>query len=121
MVTVDGVQHEFRKVWLAPTMNGRFYGGGMMPTPAQERLGEDGAVSVMVMQGSGKLRTLAIFPSIFSGRHVSHAKCVHILRGHEITVRFDRPRPLQIDGETLRSVTEYTVHAGASARDSATA
>lgn len=121
VVTVDGVRHEFRKVWLAPTMNGRFYGGGMMPTPAQDRLGEDGAVSVMVMQGSGKLRTLAIFPSIFSGRHVSHAKCVHILRGHEITVRFDRPRPLQIDGETLHSVTEYTVHAGASARESATA
>ena len=111
VVTVDGVRHEFRKVWLAPTMNGRFYGGGMMPTPAQDRLGEDGAVSVMVMQGSGKLRTLAIFPSIFSGRHVSHAKCVHILNGHEITVRFDQPRPLQIDGECFNSCLYLAVWA----------
>ena len=30
VVTVDGVAHTFKKAWLAPTMNGRFYGGGMM-------------------------------------------------------------------------------------------
>lgn len=34
MITVDGKRHTYKKVWLAPTMNGRFYGGGMMPTPA---------------------------------------------------------------------------------------
>ena len=116
VVTVDGVRHEYKKVWLAPTMNGRFYGGGMMPTPAQDRLGEDGAVSVMVMQGSGKLKTLAIFPSIFSGKHVTHTDTVHVLSGHDITVQFDQPKPLQIDGETIRNVTEYTVHAHAAAR-----
>ena len=38
VVTVDGETHSYRKVWLAPTMNGRFYGGGMMPTPGQNRL-----------------------------------------------------------------------------------
>ena len=41
-VTVDGVVHEFKKVWIAPTMLGGYYGGGMMPTPAQNRLNEDG-------------------------------------------------------------------------------
>lgn len=115
VVTVDGERHTYKKVWLAPTMNGRFYGGGMMPTPAQDRLGESGTVSVMIMQGSGKLKTLAIFPSIFSGKHVTHTKNVHVLSGHEIKVQFDQPRPLQIDGETLRDVTEYTVHARSSA------
>lgn len=116
VVTVDGVRHEYRKVWLAPTMNGRFYGGGMMPTPAQDRLDGNGTVSVMVMQGSGKLKTLAVFPSIFSGKHVLHKEMVHVMSGHEITVEFDRPTPLQIDGETIRDVTEYTVHAHALAR-----
>ena len=29
--------------------------------------------------------------------------------GKEITVKFDRPAPLQIDGETVLDVTEYTV------------
>ena len=37
---------------------------------------------------------------------------VQILTGHEITVRFDRPTALQIDGETILGVTEYSVRAG---------
>ncbi len=31
VITVDGVTHTYKKVWLVPTMNGRYYGGGMMP------------------------------------------------------------------------------------------
>ena len=108
-VTVDGVAHSCRKVWLAPTMNGRFYGGGMMPTPDQDRLNTDGTVSVMVMNGTGKLRTLMIFPSIFSGEHVKKENAVRVWVGHEIRVQFDRPTPLQIDGETISGVTEYTM------------
>ena len=34
--------------------------------------------------------------------------------GHEITVKFDRPTALQIDGETISGVTEYSVSACAS-------
>lgn len=109
VVTVDGVAHTFKKAWLAPTMNGRFYGGGMMPTPEQDRRNPDGTVSVMVMHGTGKLRTLMIFPSIFSGTHVKHTKAVAVYSGHEITVQFDRPTALQIDGETILNVTEYTI------------
>ena len=106
VVTVDGVRHEFKKVWLAPTMNGRFYGGGMMPTPEQVRNG--GKLSTMLFHGSGKIKTLAIFPSIFKGEHVKHTDCVTVLEGKTITVEFDSPRALQIDGETVLGVTSYT-------------
>lgn len=106
-VTVDGEVHKYRKVWLAPTMNGRFYGGGMMPTPDQDR--KSGTLSVMVMHGSGKLKTLTVFPSIFKGGHVKHTEMVEILTGHKIKVEFDRPTPLQMDGETILDVTEYKV------------
>lgn len=108
-VTVDGVTHSFRKVWIAPTMFGRFYGGGMMPTPKQDRSAAEACVSLMVFHGSGKLKTLMIFPSLFEGEHVKKEKHVTILSGKEITVKFDRPTPLQIDGETVTDVTEYTV------------
>lgn len=106
-VTVDGVKHTYNKVWLAPTMNGRYYGGGMMPTPNQDRLGSDRTLSVMVFHDSGKLQTLTVFPSIFKGKHVEHSKVVEILTGREITVEFDRPTALQIDGETILSVSAY--------------
>lgn len=106
-ITVDGVEHTYNKVWLAPTMNGRFYGGGMIPTPDQDRLGKDKTVSCMVFYGSGKLKTLAVFPSIFKGEHVKHKEMIEILTGHDIKVEFDRPTALQIDGETILGVTEY--------------
>ena len=111
VVTVDGKKYHFKKVWLAPTMNGRFYGGGMMPTPNQNRLNEDGLVSTMVMFGSGKLKTLMVFPSIFKGKHIEHSECVNVLSGHEIEVEFDHPSALQIDGDTILDVTKYTVSA----------
>lgn len=110
-ITVDGVEHRFEKVWLAPTMIGRYYGGGMMPTPEQDRLNADGEVSVMVYYGCGKLKSLAVFPSIFNGEHVKHEEIVEVLSGRNIMVRFDEPRPLQIDGETVSGVREYSVTA----------
>lgn len=109
VVTVDGEKHTYHHVWLAPTMNGRYYGGGMMPTPAQSRLNPDGTVSTMVMYGKGKLKTLAVFPSIFKGEHIRHDEMVEVLTGHHIRVEFDRPTPLQIDGETIPDVTAYEV------------
>ncbi len=109
-VTVDGESFELKKVWIAPTMNGRCYGGGMIPTPEQDRLG-DGSVSFMGLYGSGKLKTLMVFPSIFKGEHVKHTKMVKIVKGYEVTVEFDNPCALQIDGETILDVSSYTVHA----------
>lgn len=105
-VTVDGKTHTYKKVWIAPTMNGRFYGGGMMPTPKQER--NSGMLSTMVFHGSGKLKTLMVFPSLFKGEHVKHTNHVAIHEGKKITVEYDRPTALQIDGETILGVTSYT-------------
>ncbi|MBQ3866102.1 MAG: diacylglycerol kinase family protein [Clostridia bacterium] len=110
-VVVDGKKYEFPGAWLAPTMKGRFYGGGMMPTPAQDRLDPEGKVSVMVMSGAGRLKTLMAFPNIFKGEHVKN-KMVTILSGNEISVSFDRPVALQIDGETVLGVEGYSVRSG---------
>ena len=112
-VTVDGKTHIYKKVWIAPTMNGRYYGGGMMPTPNQKR--NSGLLSTMIFHNSGKLKTLMIFPSLFKGEHVRHTKHVDIFEGKEITVEFDRPTSLQIDGETILGVTAYTATAQKSA------
>ena len=114
-VIVDGVENKYKKVWIAPTMNGRYYGGGMIPTPKQDRLNKERTVSVMVYYGSGKIKSLAVFPSIFKGEHVNHREMVEVLSGKEITVRFDSPAALQVDGETIIGVTEYSVRTGKAA------
>ncbi len=115
-VTVDGVEHYFKKVWIAPTMKGRYYGGGMMPTPAQDRADSEGKVSLMLFHTTGRIRTLMIFPKIFKGEHIKHTNAIAVYEGKEITVRFDSPRALQVDGETVLGVTEYTVKAGVPAK-----
>lgn len=111
VVTVDGKEYRYEKVWLAPTMKGRFYGGGMMATPAQNRNDREKYLSVMIFHGSNRLQTLAVFPSIFTGKHVKHTDIVSIHKGKDIRVVFDSPRTLQIDGETILGVTEYKVTA----------
>ncbi len=108
-IIVDGKEYNFKKVWLAPTMKGKYYGGGMIPTPNQER--SSNLVSTMVFHGSGKLETLLIFPKIFKGTHVLKTKNVSVFSGKNIKVIFENPRPLQIDGETILDVLEYEVNA----------
>lgn len=108
-ITVDGITKEYKKVWLAPTMKGRFYGGGMMVAPNQDRKNKEKLVSLVVLHGSGKLKTLMIFPSIFKGEHITKTKYCEIITGHNIEVEFSRPTALQIDGETIKNVTKYSV------------
>ncbi len=119
-VTVDGKTYEFRHVWMTPTMLGRFFGGGMMCAPAQDRMNPDGTVSLMVMRCPSKIRTLLLFPSIFKGTHVKATKVVSMFKGHHIHVRFDRPTALQIDGEVFSDVQEYTVTTATALRNAAT-
>jgi len=88
-------------------MNGKYFRGGMMIAPCQNR--ESGKVSVMAMHGGSKPKTLAVFLKIFKGNHVKHTEMVDIFEGYEVTVEFDEPRDLQIDGEVYTDVSIYTV------------
>lgn len=110
-VTVDDNKPvTIKKAWLAPTMKGKYYGGGMKVTPFQDCNSSDKKVSCMVMHGYSRLKTLIIFSKIFKGEHVKYKKNVSIFSGNTIKVEFNSPRSLQIDGETILGVTSYIVH-----------
>lgn len=108
-VTVDGKTYTYSNVWMAPTMNGRFFGGGMMCAPDQDRMNEDGIVSVVVVHSRFRIPLLFAFLSIFKGKHVRYKSLVTVHTGSNVTVEFDRPTALQIDGETVTDVLSYTV------------
>lgn len=108
-VVVDGQEYNYKQVWLAPTMKGRYYGGGMKVTPEQDRKDSEKLVSSVVFRGMSRIYTLIVFSAIFKGEHVKHKKMVHILKGKEVEVTFNRPTALQIDGETVLNVTTYKV------------
>ena len=119
VVVVDGKEYKYKKVWLASAMKGRYYGGGMLNAPAQDRLAEDGELSVVLFRGKGRLKTLIAFPSIFKGEHINKPKVVATHRGKEIYVRFEEPAPLQIDGECFTNVLEYRVTSKAKTKTAA--
>lgn len=107
-VTVDGVTREYKNCWMAPTMNGRYFGGGMMITPEQDRLNKEKTLSIVAVHAKSRLRLLTIFPKIFKGTHVKYTKYIEIVTGKDVSVEFDKPTALQIDGETVRGVTTYS-------------
>ena len=104
-IEVDGKKYEYDNVWLAPAMKGRYYGGGMMVAPGQDRLSDK--LTVVVYHCPSKLKTLMKFPTIFEGTHVQLTDMVKIITGNKIHVKYSRPCAAQIDGDTVLNVTEY--------------
>ena len=107
-ITVDGVTREYKNCWMAPTMNGRYFGGGMMITPEQDRLNKERTLSIVAVHAKSRLRLLTVFPKIFKGTHVKYTNMIEIVTGKEVSIEFDKPTSLQIDGETIRNVTTYS-------------
>ena len=108
-VTVDGKTEEYRNVWMVPTMLGKYFGGGMKITPDQNRSNAERELSVVIVPCKSRLRLLTVFPKIFKGNHVKYTKIFKVIRGHSVSVEFDRPVEMQIDGETIPAVREYSV------------
>lgn len=109
---VDGKVIERERIWMAPTMKGRYFGGGMMVTPGQDRSDPERKVTMMLFGGSGSLRTLTMLPSVYTGEHLRYTKYLEIIKANEVRVEFDKPCALQIDGETIEDVSGYSVRTG---------
>ncbi len=107
-ITVDGMTYCYDKVWAVSTMKGRYYGGGMMIAPSQNR--NSGKVSVIIMHGGSRVKTLSVFSKIKNGGHVKHKDMVDVIQGYDVKVEFDAPCDLQVDGEVYVGIMKYSVH-----------
>lgn len=109
-VTVDGNEPvKFERVWMAPSMNGRYFGGGMKVTPMQNRLNKDRTLTFAIYAEGNRLEIAANFITVFNGSHINNPK-MHFFTGHDITVEFDRPTTLNIDGEPIFNVLKYRAY-----------
>ncbi len=107
-VTVDGETREYKKVWMTTTMKGRFFGGGMMISPNQKRDCADGKISVLVAHNLSRLKIVTLFPSIFKGKHIKYKKHIDLIKCNSISVKYDHPCALQMDGEPQMGIIEYS-------------
>ena len=107
VVLDDGEELHYKKTYLASVMNGQFYGGGMQVAPEQKRNSKE--LSFVVLSGTNRVNALMNFPSIFKGELVKKTKICQAHKCKKATVKFDHPTALQIDGETIKDVLEYSV------------
>ncbi len=106
-VTYNGETKKYKNVWIASAMKGRYYGGGMMVAPTQNRT--SGRITASVFYGGTRLKTIMVLPKIYSGKHIAHKEMVEFCEVDEMSVEFDIPTALQIDGDTISGVLSYTV------------
>lgn len=109
-VTVDGVTKTYKHAWLVPTMNGRFFGGGFMSAPNQDRLNKDKKLTTVSMHSNNFFKIVIAFLRLMKGTHIKMKSMIDTIEGYEISVKLSKPAPLQLDGEVIGNVTEYTVH-----------
>lgn len=105
IVIDDQEEIDYKKVWMVSSMYGKYFGGGLMIAPDQDRNSDK--LSMICMHGSTRLGGLLIFNGIFEGKHVKHKKIVKIIKCNKVEVTFDRPIAMQIDGEIIENVTHY--------------
>ena len=111
-IEADGATYDFENVWMAPAMNGRFYGGGMMITPMQDRNNPEHTVTLAVVHNKNKFRLLSKFPKIFEGKHVGYTDLVEFKEHvRHAVIEFETPTSVQIDGETYLNVKSIEVNA----------
>ncbi len=109
-IIVDGVVKEYDKIWMAPTMKGRYFGGGMKIAPMQDRKNPDRTITLCVLHDCNRLQILAVFLNVFKGTHTKFKKMMDFYTVHnEVTVEYDQLDAAQIDGETITGVKSYTV------------
>jgi YegS/Rv2252/BmrU family lipid kinase len=97
VVEVDGERVEFTG-WTVAAANSGAYGGGMRLAPSASL--EDGALDVVLIAQTSKLRFLRSLPKVFKGEHVSEPS-VRVLRGAEVRVEADRPFVVYADGDPI--------------------
>jgi YegS/Rv2252/BmrU family lipid kinase len=78
--------------------NSRSYGGGMQLAPAADPA--DGQLDVVIISELGRLRFLALMPTVFAGTHV-HQRVVETVRARTIEIAASRPFTLYADGDPI--------------------
>jgi YegS/Rv2252/BmrU family lipid kinase len=94
-VTIDGQTFEKESLLLA-IANGKFYGGGIQPTP--EANISDGLLDICFVTKMSIFKILKLLPLYIKGKH-SGLKYVSFYRGKKIEVSNSREMALNIDGE----------------------
>ncbi|MHB8066082.1 MAG: diacylglycerol/lipid kinase family protein, partial [Ruminiclostridium sp.] len=96
-IDIDGKKLEL-KLLLAAVANGKYYGGGIIPTPDAKI--DDGLFDICLVTEMSRIQILRLFPKYVKGLH-AQLKQVSFYRGKKISIQSEEDLCLNIDGEIL--------------------
>jgi YegS/Rv2252/BmrU family lipid kinase len=100
-IDIDGKKMEL-KLLLAAVANGKYYGGGIIPTPDAKI--DDGLLDICLVTEMGRMQILSLFPKYVKGLH-GQLKQVSFFKGKKISIESEEDLCLNIDGEIVTAQT----------------
>lgn len=109
IVTDHGEFH--LRALLCTVANSQAYGGGMRIAPYAQI--DDGLLDVCIAQVVSKWEFVRVFPSVFSGTHISHPRFL-IQKTRQVRVESTPPAPVLVDGDVMGTTpAEFRIYPGA--------
>ncbi len=107
-VEINGKTYTFNDVFMASSMYGKYFGGGILIAKHQDRANKK--LTFFVAKAKGKIKTLLALNSVNNGKADKIPKTIQYFETEEVKVKFSTPHALQIDGEIIENVTEYRAY-----------
>lgn len=105
-LNVDGNTFHESRLWFASMMNSPYFGGGMKIAPTANR--NEKNLQLVMVKNVPKWILILIFPTIYLGWHVIFKRWVQIINADSISIVFDKPTYLQIDGDVEYPIEQFT-------------
>ena len=107
VVEIDGQELDDEFTFIC-ACNGRFYGGGFNPVPEADPT--DGMMDVLLVKKVSLLQVPGIIGKYKNGRYRELPDLVTHYRTDKVTVRCDKPTPINLDGELRTAQTaEFSI------------
>lgn len=97
-IEIDGETIEGEKTMLC-VCNGRYYGGGFNPVPEADP--SDGLLDVLIVEKVNLLQVIGVIGKYKNGQYKKLPKLVRHFRTKAVTVRCEKPTPVNLDGELM--------------------
>ena len=107
VVEIDGEVFDGEQTLIC-VCNGRFYGGGFNPVPEADPT--DGLLDVLLIKKVSRLQVAQVIGKYKDGRYAELPHLVTSRKTRKVTIRCDRPTPINLDGELrVADVVEMSV------------
>ncbi|MFA7075679.1 MAG: diacylglycerol kinase family protein [Candidatus Izemoplasmatales bacterium] len=107
-ITVDGIKHHFKKVFVSAIQNGKYFGGGMKVTPTADPTSDK--YVVCIAHNLSKLFLQLVLVTIYPGWHKIFKKRVTFLTGKNIIISHPYETYLQADGEVMGNINHVEIN-----------